>query len=114
MIRITLTAALVLLPVAGPLAAQELPGEALAIIDTSGDGILARDEIDAFVVAIAAAMDANEDGSIDAAEAAAALSAEQIAAVDSNGDGILSPEELAVVVRADFAAADTDGNGLID
>jgi len=99
---------------AGPIAAQELPAGALAIIDTSGDGILTADEIDAFVAIVPAAMDTNEDGKVEVAEAATVLTLEQIAAIDTNADGVLSPEELAAVIRADLAAADSDGNGQID
>jgi hypothetical protein len=114
MTRTPLSAALALCLSAGAVAAQELPAATLTIIDSSGDGILTSDEIDALVAILPAAMDTNEDGKVDAAEAAAVLTADQIAAIDTDADGVLSPDELAAVIRADLAAADVDGNGLID
>lgn len=83
-------------------------------MDANGDDAISSEEIDAFIPRIHAAMDTNEDGRLEAAEAAVALSPEQVKAVDANGDGTIALEELAPVIRADFAAADRDGNGLID
>jgi Ca2+-binding EF-hand superfamily protein len=119
MIRTTLSvvAATLLAATALPafaLTADDFPGEAIALIDTDGDGIITGAEIDAFAVAILPAMDANEDGTVTTDELAPILTAEQITTIDTNGDGIISAEELTVVLRADFAAADLDGNGTLN
>lgn len=105
------------LPVTVPLAAkaeEDFPPETIGLLDDNGDDAISPNEIDGFIPRIHAAMDTNEDGRLDASEAAVALTPEQIAAVDTNGDGVLSRDELGTVIRADFAAADRDGNGLID
>lgn len=109
-----LTATAAVLLAALPAAAQTLPGEAAAIVDTDGDGIITTAEIEALAATLLPAMDSNEDGTVTKDEALVALSEDQFAAVDTNADGTLSADELGAVIRADFAAADLNGNGQID
>lgn len=91
-----------------------------AAVDTNGDGLMSKEELQAAMAARRAAIDTDGNGSLSAAE----LAAEQVrrapaeaeafvAAHDSNGDGALSGEEMPGPRDPDrfFKRLDADGNG---
>jgi hypothetical protein len=113
--RLLPAALLALLPLtAAAQTAEDFPGQTAALLDADGDGIITAEEMTAFSDRIIVAMDANEDGTVDRAEALVALSEAQVAQVDANGDGVIAPDELAAVIAADFSAADLDGSGTLN
>lgn len=116
MILRILTATLALSLLAIPAFAEDaptVPGEAANLVDRNGDEVITVDEMDAFVVAVYPALDANGDGKVDKTEALVVFSEEQFTAIDTNGDGVISVEELTEQVRSDFKTADQDGDGVL-
>lgn len=68
-------------------------GQAMRALDTNGDGLLQRSEMEAAVAARFARLDANHDGVVTLEEMQARV-APAFAAIDSNGDGALSRAEM--------------------
>ena len=111
-----LPAALALALLSVPAFAEDtltMPGEAGNLLDRNGDEIITPDEMDAFVVAVFPALDANGDGKVDKSEATVVFTEVQFTQIDANGDGVITVEELTEQVHADFKTADQDGDGVL-
>ena len=96
--------------------AQESGPEAM---DTDADGVVTREEFQAFRRARAFANDADGDGALDLEEFRAMLPARVprmmhgrvFGRVDANGDDVISVEELDAMPARAFDQADADGDG---
>ena len=94
--------------------AQDMTTGELAAIDANGDGAVDAAELEAWIAQAFTSLDKNGDGYVTVAEGTVVMTPEQWAAANTNGDDGLSPLELQAQARADFAAADRDGNGRLD
>jgi len=94
--------------------AQDITTGHLAALDGDDDGSVDAAEFDAFMGQAFTAIDTNGDGYITAAEGAAYMTPEHFAAANTNGDDGLSQDEFLAMARSDFAAADQDANGALD
>lgn len=108
----TIAAAAVCL--AFPVSAQTIGDTELARIDTNGDGVVTREEFDAFAARAFQLLDKNRDRQLSAAEMAGNLPADAIAKLDADGDGVVTRQEFGRQMTADFNAADKDGDGVIN
>lgn len=108
---ISATAALLLL--AAPALAQ-VTADHLAAMDANGDKKVDAAEYAAFSDKVFAKLDADGNGAVTPAEAGSTVSADQFRAVDTNGNGSLSKAEFTKATTADFTASDLDKNGALD
>jgi Ca2+-binding EF-hand superfamily protein len=94
-------------------AQAEIGDSQLAAVDTNGDGMVTRDEFDAFAARAFQTLDTNSDRSLSATELSAGSLSDSMSDLDADGNGDVSREEIGRQMIADFSAADQDGNGVI-
>lgn len=99
---------------AGTPAFAQVTGDHLAAMDANGDKAVDAAEFTAFADKAFTTLDADRNGTLSQAEAGSSVSAEQFRAVDVNGNGALSKSEFQAASQADFAASDRDKNGMLD
>jgi Ca2+-binding EF-hand superfamily protein len=102
------------LALSGAALAQDITSGHLDALDANDDGTVDAAEFDAYMLAAFESLDANGDGYVTLVEASAVLSPEQFAAANTNGDDGLSESEFVTATRADFATADVDEDGALD
>ncbi len=105
----------------GQIQLSELPPkmqEHMGAADTNHDGVLSKDELQAFHAQAKqerfARLDTNGDGTISDEERAAAraeFEKEHFARKDKNGDGVLTEAEIGERAWEHMKVADADGNG---
>ena len=86
----------------------------LTALDTDNDGTLDLAEAKKAASARFANLDVDHDGTLDRHEIRGGLSPSQFAAADPDKDGTLTLDEYLAVVGSRFAAADTDRDGTVD
>ncbi|MBE1282003.1 MAG: hypothetical protein GJ676_01705 [Rhodobacteraceae bacterium] len=94
--------------------ADQMPGEALTLLDGNGDTQISYEEFSASMGAMFAQMDANKSGQIDFSEVETFMTRDLFDGADANGNGRLSRAEYDAQIRKDFDAADTDADGVLD
>jgi hypothetical protein len=110
----TFSLCLAFLLIPGAASAQNLTTGHSERLDTDDDGAVERSEFDRFMEAAFVHLDADETGSLDAAEMSEILSPAQITELDDNGDGRVSRSEFMAQGAEDFRGADTDGDGQLE
>ncbi len=109
-----LIAAFGLVALSGAALAQDITTAHLDALDANDDGAVDATEFDAYMVAAFKTIDKNGDGYVTLVEATGYLSPEQFAAANTNGDDGLSEAEFVAVAKADFARADLDKDGKLN
>jgi Ca2+-binding EF-hand superfamily protein len=94
--------------------AQEMPGSALAILDSNRDAQVSVEEFKMRMGEFFTQIDANKSGQIDYSEVEGIVPKEVFDAADTNGNGRLSRKEYVDQTMADFANADRDGDTVLD
>jgi hypothetical protein len=102
------------LGLAGAALAQDITTGHLAALDADGNGAVDAAEYDALMGQAFTRLDQNGDGYVTAVEGTEVISTEQFAAANTNGDDGISQQEFMATVKADFERADLDGNGMLD
>ena len=87
---------------------------ALKALDPDNDGTIDFAEAQAGATKVFGTLDPDKDGTLDAKELAGRLDEAAIKAADPDADGTLDPKEYAAVVEAKFKAANPDNDGTID
>ena len=106
-----LIAAVGLVALSGAALAQDITAGHLDALDANDDGAVDATEFDAYMVAAFKTIDKNGDGYVTLVEATDYMSPEQFAAANTNGDDGLSEAEFVAAANADFAKADLDKDG---
>jgi hypothetical protein len=101
------------LAISGAALAQDITTGHLDALDADDNGAVDAAEFDAFMGQTFSALDTNGDGYISAAESAGFMSPDQFAAANTNGDDGISAAEFTAATPADFAAPDRDGDGVL-
>ena len=104
----TLLIACATLALTGAAWAQDITSAHLDALDADDDGAVDATEFDAYMVAAFKTIDTNGDGYVTLAEGEGYVTAEQFAAANANGDDGLSEGEFLAAAKADFAKADLD------
>jgi Ca2+-binding EF-hand superfamily protein len=94
--------------------AQDITSGHLDAMDADDDGAIDATEFAAFMTQAFTTMDANGDGYVTEVEGASYMSPEQFAAANSNGDDGVSQAEFLAASQADFQTADQDGDGVLN
>lgn len=94
--------------------AQDMTTGELAAIDANGDGAVDAAELEAWIAQAFTSLDKNGDGYVTVAEGTVVMTPEQWAAANTNGDDGLSPQELQAQAKADFTAADRNADGKLN
>lgn len=98
--------------------------ERMAELDTDGDGVITRGEVEASHIARFNETDANGDGTLTVDEITAHHEAKRaerkqrrhermLEKTDTNGDGVISSEEFTADKMARYDRMDTDGDGIV-
>jgi len=109
----TFSAVAAMLLIGTPALAQ-VTADHLAAMDANGDKKVDAAEYAAFSDKVFAKLDADGNGAVTPAEAGSTVSTDQFRAVDTNGNGSLSKAEFTTATTADFGASDLDKNGALD
>lgn len=109
-----LIAAAGLLALSGAALAQDVTTAHLDALDANDDGGVDATEFDAYMVAAFKTIDKNGDGYVTLVEATGYMSPEHFAAANANGDDGVSEAEFAAAAKADFAKADLDADGKLN
>jgi Ca2+-binding EF-hand superfamily protein len=109
-----LIAAFGLVALSGAALAQDITTAHLDALDANDDGAVDATEFDAYMVAAFKTIDKNGDGYVTLVEVTGYLSPEQFAAANTNGDDGLSEDEFVAVAKADFTKADLDQDGKLN
>lgn len=88
--------------------------EALKALDPDNDGTIDLAEAQAGAKKTFAKLNPDNDGTLDAKELTGILDAAALKAADPDNDGTLDEKEYAEVVAAKFKAANPDDDGTID
>ncbi len=86
----------------------------LAALNPDNDGTLDLNEVKAAASALFDKLDADHDGTLTAKELQGRLSKKELTAGDPDKDKTLSKDEYLTIVEARFKAADVNGEGTID
>ena len=86
----------------------------LKALDTDNDGTIDLAEAQAGASKIFAKLNTDNDGTLDAKELSGRLDEAGFKAADPDNDGTLDAKEYAAAVAAKFKAADPDNDGTID
>jgi len=103
-----------LLALSGAALAQDITTAHLDAIDANDDGSVDAAEFDTYMVAAFKTIDKNGDGYVTLVEVEGYMTPEQFAAANVNGDDGLSESEFSTAARADFAKADLDSDGTLN
>ena len=103
----------VLLALAAPVAIADTAA-ALKALDPDNDGTIDLAEAQPGAKKKFAALNPDNDGTLDAKELSGVLDEAAIKAADPDNDGTLDEKEYAAVVEAKFKAANPDNDGTID
>lgn len=87
---------------------------ALAAMDPDNDGTLDLNEAKAAASALFDKLETDKDGTLTTKELQGRLSKKEFAAGDPDKDKTLTKDEFLAIVGARFKAADVDGEGTID
>ena len=109
-----LIAAAGLLALSGAALAQDVTTGQLDALDANDDGAVDAAEFDTYMVAAFGSLDANGDGYVTLVESSGYMTPEQFAAANANGDDGLSEPEFVAAAQADFAGADLDKDGVLN
>ena len=102
------------LALSGAAWAQDITTGHLDALDANDDGAVDATEFDAYMVAAFTSIDKNGDGYVTLVEVTGYMTPEQFAAANTNGDDGLSQAEFLAAAKADFAQADKDQNGALN
>ena len=83
-------------------------------LDTDNDGTVDLAEAKKAASAVFDRLDRDKDGTLDRRELGGRLSAKEFAAADPDKDGTLTKDEYLAVVEQRFKAADPDNDGTLD
>jgi len=101
--------------VAGPCDAKsKSPGATLKLLDADNDGSVDLAEAKAAASALFDKLNADKDTTIDTKELQGRLSKKDLAAADPDKDNALTKDEYLALVEARFKAADPDNDGKLD
>jgi Ca2+-binding EF-hand superfamily protein len=102
----------------GTLLTTGLPAAAksnlIRLLDADNDGTVDLAEAKAAASAMFDRLERDKDGTLDKRELSRRLSARELAAADPDHDGTLTKEEYLAVVEQRFRAADPDHDGTLD
>jgi Ca2+-binding EF-hand superfamily protein len=87
---------------------------AFAALDPDNDGTLDLDEANRAASAVFDRLDKDKEGTLSVKELQGRLSKKQVAAGDPDNDKTLTKEEYLVIVAGWFKAADVDNEGTLD
>jgi Ca2+-binding EF-hand superfamily protein len=94
-------------------ARSKVPSHVKAL-DTDNDGTVDLAEAKKAASAVFDRLDRDHDGTLDRRELSGRLTAKEFAAADPDHDGTLSKDEYLAVVEQRFNAANKDGDGTLD
>jgi Ca2+-binding EF-hand superfamily protein len=103
-----------LLTAALPVSAKSRAINLMRMLDADNDGTVDLAEARKAASALFDKLDGDKDGTLDKRELARRLSAKELAAADSDHDGTLTRDEYLALVQQRFKAADTDHDGTLD
>jgi Ca2+-binding EF-hand superfamily protein len=89
-------------------------GAALKALDPDNDGTIDLAEAQAGGAKVFAKINPDGDGTVDEKELSGRLSAADLKAADPDSDGTLDAKEYAAIVSKKFKAADPDDDGTVD
>jgi Ca2+-binding EF-hand superfamily protein len=104
----------ILSAIASPVLAASRRNAAMRALDTDNDGTLDLAEAKKAASALFARLDRDHDGTLDKRELAGRLSAKEFAAADPDHDGTLTMDEYLALVEQRFNAANPDKDGTLD
>jgi Ca2+-binding EF-hand superfamily protein len=97
-----------------PLYAVAAPPGALKALDTDNDGTVDLAEAKAAAAKLFDKLDRDHDGTLDRRELRGHMVSKQFGAADGDRDGTLDKDEYLAAVEKSFKAADRDNDGTLD
>jgi Ca2+-binding EF-hand superfamily protein len=97
-----------------PYYAAAAPPGALKALDTDNDGTVDLAEAKAVASKLFDKLDRDHDGTLDRRELRGRMVSKEFGAADGDHDGTLDKDEYLAVVEKSFKAADRDNDGTID
>ncbi len=114
--KFTYLALPVLIAVAAPAFAEDLTMDVtdLAALDENGDGVVSKEEFDAFTGFAFETIDKDGSGDLSPDEVDDFVIGDAFDMLDDDGNGVVSISEFSAEMEGDFATADQDGDGAIN
>jgi len=109
-----LIAAAGVLALSGAAFAQDITTGHLDAIDANDDGAVDATEFDAYMVAAFKTIDQNGDGYLTLVEVEGYVTPDQFVAANTNGDDGVSEVEFVTAAKADFTKADLNTDGTLN